>query len=191
MGHVVAPGCIPSQPRVSRACQNARSMRPNRFFPLLAAAAAIPTYLHNFSHASPPAKAAMPPGAPPAFVLTLEAKQLHWTLDPIEHLKDHINALQFDIPADPAFCRDVKVGTLLDDRFRWGGPAVSPELWPVERALGGQAHEQRARRHDGARATAQDGAATPAPAATSPPPASDFPARAASAPFDPGPAPAL
>ena len=45
---------------------------------------------------------------------------MHWTLDPLEHAKDHINALQFDLPADPAFCRDVKVGTVLDEKFRWG-----------------------------------------------------------------------
>ena len=83
------------------------------------------------AQAKPPAKPATPPGPLPACLLTLEVRQVHWTLDPLEHAKDHINALQFDLPAD---------------------------LRPVERARGGQAHQRRTRGHDGARAAGQHSA---------------------------------
>jgi hypothetical protein len=59
-------------------------------------------------------------GAAAACVLTLEVRQNHWTLDPLEYAKDHINAMSFDIPADRAFCDGVQPGTVLDERFRWG-----------------------------------------------------------------------
>jgi hypothetical protein len=96
-------------------------MMPTRSRPLLAALAMFSAILlQSLAQAKPPAKPATPPGQLPACLLTLEVRQLHWTLDPLEIAKDHINALQFDLPADPAFCKDVTVGTLLDEKFRWG-----------------------------------------------------------------------
>lgn len=172
-------------------------MRPTRFPPLqavLSACAAI--CLLTPAHAKQPAKAAVPPGPPPACVLTLEVKQLHWTLDPIEHLKDHVNALQFDLPADPAFCKDVKVGTLLDDKFRWGSWLFRQNYgqWSV-RVVGIRVNGVP----EGTTVPAPQASLVPPPlapaAATSPPatsaPTPAAPARQASAPFDPGPAPAL
>lgn len=96
-------------------------MTPPRFCPRLAALAAFASILlQTPAQAQSSAKPPTPSDKSPACLLTLEVRQLHWTLDPLEHVKDHINALQFDIPADPDFCRDVNVGTLLDDKFRWG-----------------------------------------------------------------------
>lgn len=147
------------------------------------------------AHAKPPAKAAVPPGPPPACVLTLEVSQLHWTLDPIEHLKDHINALQFDIPADPAFCKDVKVGTLLDDKFRWGSWLFRQNYgqWSVrvvgKRTNGVPEGTVTVPQSSAVPPPPAPAAATPRPAASAPAPVT--PARAASVPFDPGPAPAL
>ncbi|MBK8361358.1 MAG: hypothetical protein IPL15_21225 [Comamonadaceae bacterium] len=80
-------------------------MNPSRSQALLAALATFcAVLLQPPAQAKPPAKPATPPGQLPACLLTLEVRQLHWTLDPIEHAKDHINALQFDLPADPACC---------------------------------------------------------------------------------------
>jgi len=53
-------------------------------------------------------------------VLTLELKQVHYTLDLGEHLKDSLNTATFDIPVDREFYMAVKVGDVLNDRFRTG-----------------------------------------------------------------------
>ena len=170
-------------------------MTPTRFRPLLATMAIFAAILlQTPAQAKPPAKPATPPGKAPACLLTLEVRQLHWTLDPVEHVKDHINALQFDIPADPDFCRDVKVGTLLDDKFRWGSWLFRQNYgqWYVRvigKRIGGQS--------EGDMSVPQASTSTPPPA----PPAAEAPVRAAPArtarvrpptvAYDPGEAPAL
>lgn len=53
-------------------------------------------------------------------VLTLELKQVHYTLNMWEHAKDAINAATFDIPVDREFYDSVKVGDVLSDKFRTG-----------------------------------------------------------------------
>ena len=168
-------------------------MNPSRSQALLAALATFcAVLLQPPAQAKPPAKPATPPGPLPACLLTLEVRQVHWTLDPLEHAKDHINALQFDLPADPAFCKDVKVGTLLDEKFRWGS-------WLFRQNYG-----QWSVRVVGKRINGVPEGAVPVPqASTVPPPARAAatpvqaasapaaPSRPAAAPFDPGPAPAL
>jgi hypothetical protein len=114
--------------------------------------------------------------------------QLHWTLDPVEHLKDHLNAVQFELPADPGFCKDVKVGTLLDGSFRWGS-------WLFRQNYG-----QWSVRVVGKRLAGED-ASVPVGRASEVPPPTARPARATASearaprlpgkPFDPGPVPAL
>lgn len=57
---------------------------------------------------------------PKRCVLTIELKQVHYTLDIFEHAKDSINAATFDIPVDREFYASVKVGDVLSDKFRTG-----------------------------------------------------------------------
>ncbi len=169
-------------------------MRPTRFPPLPAALAACTAIsLLTPAPARPPARPATPPGPLPACVLTLEVSQLHWTLDPVEHLKDHINALQFDIPADPGFCKDVKLGTVLDEKFRWGSWLLRQNYgqWSV-RVVGKRINGLS----EGAVPVPQASTEPPAtaPSAMTPAQAANVPANAArpsTAPFDPGPAPVL
>jgi hypothetical protein len=170
-------------------------MMPTRSRPLLAALAMFSAILlQSLAQAKPPAKPSTPPGQLPACLLTLEVRQLHWTLDPLEIAKDHINALQFDLPADPAFCKDVTVGTLLDEKFRWGS-------WLFRQNYGQWSVRVVGKRINGVpEATTVPvpqastvppptvpSAVTPAPAANAP----ATPTRPSTAPYDPGPAPAL
>jgi hypothetical protein len=170
-------------------------MNPSRSRSLLAALATFSAILlQPPAQAKPPAKPATPPGPLPACLLTLEVRQLHWTLDPLEIAKDHINALQFDLPADPAFCKDVTVGTLLDEKFRWGS-------WLFRQNYGQWSVRVVGKRINGVpEATTVPvpqastvppptvpSAVTPAPAANAP----ATPTRPSTAPYDPGPAPAL
>lgn len=57
---------------------------------------------------------------PKRCVLTLELKQVHYTLDLRQHAKDSMNAATFDIPVDREFYTSVKVGDVLNDKFRTG-----------------------------------------------------------------------
>ena len=169
-------------------------MMPTRSRPLLAALATVSAILlQPPAQAKPPAKPATAPGPLPACLLTLEVRQLHWTLDPLEHAKDHINALQFDLPADPAFCKDVTVGTVLDEKFRWGSWLFRQNYgqWSV-RVVGKRINGVP----EGAVPVPQASTVPPpmAPTAAMPTPAANTPAtpaRPSTAPFDPGPAPAL
>ena len=54
------------------------------------------------------------------YVVTLEIKQTHYTLDLEQHLKDEMNEITIQIPVDKEYYDSVSVGTVIDDSFRMG-----------------------------------------------------------------------
>lgn len=54
------------------------------------------------------------------YVLTLEIKQSHFSLDISEHLKDSMNAIEIQIPVDKEYYDSVEVGQDIVDEFRMG-----------------------------------------------------------------------
>ena len=54
------------------------------------------------------------------YVLTLEIKQSHFTLDISEHLEDSMNAIEIQIPVDKEYYDSVEVGQNIADEFRMG-----------------------------------------------------------------------
>jgi len=56
----------------------------------------------------------------PRYILTLELKQSHVSLDLGKHMKDEMNKIQFQMPVDQIFYKSVKVGDNLVDEFRSG-----------------------------------------------------------------------
>lgn len=54
------------------------------------------------------------------YVLTLNIKQVHYTLDITEHLKDSANNLSIQIPVDKEYYDSVEIGDTIDDSFRMG-----------------------------------------------------------------------
>ena len=70
----------------------------------------------------PPAQPAAAPVPAPApavrYVLTIDIRQSHLTLNIWEHIKDSSNAIQLEIPVDKQFYDDVSVGDTLKDDFR-------------------------------------------------------------------------
>lgn len=54
------------------------------------------------------------------YVVTLEIKQTHYTLDLEQHLKDEMNEITIQIPVDKEYYDSVSVGTVVDDSFRMG-----------------------------------------------------------------------
>jgi len=68
------------------------------------------------------------------YIVTIEIKQTHFTLDLFEHAKDAINAIQMSIPVDKSFYDSVNVGTVLDNSFRGGSFIVNGSLgsWNIK-----------------------------------------------------------
>ena len=54
------------------------------------------------------------------YVLTINIKQTHFTLDIGQHLKDSMNDISIQIPVDKEYYDSVDVGDVLDDSFRMG-----------------------------------------------------------------------
>lgn len=54
------------------------------------------------------------------YVLTINIKQTHFTLDLNQHLKDAMNDISIQIPVDEEYYNSVNVGDVLDDSFRMG-----------------------------------------------------------------------
>lgn len=54
------------------------------------------------------------------YILTLEIKQSHFTLDISEHLKDSMNAIKIQIPVDKEYYDSIEVGQNIADEFRMG-----------------------------------------------------------------------
>jgi hypothetical protein len=52
------------------------------------------------------------------YIVTLEIKQSHFTLDVFQHVKDVANAIKIEMPVDKQFYDQVEVGTVLDNSFR-------------------------------------------------------------------------
>jgi len=54
----------------------------------------------------------------PRYILTLEVKQYHYTLNVWTHIKDAENSLTFQIPVDKTFYDSVQEKQELSDNFR-------------------------------------------------------------------------
>ena len=54
------------------------------------------------------------------YVLTINIKQTHFTLDIGQHLKDSMNDISIQIPVDKENFDSVNVGDVIDDSFRMG-----------------------------------------------------------------------
>jgi hypothetical protein len=54
------------------------------------------------------------------YVITLNIKQTHFTLDIGEHLKDSMNDISIQIPVDKEYYDSVEIGDTIDDSFRMG-----------------------------------------------------------------------
>lgn len=54
------------------------------------------------------------------YVVKINIKQTHFTLDIEQHLKDAMNDVDITVPVSKEFYDSVSVGTVLDDSFRMG-----------------------------------------------------------------------
>jgi len=68
------------------------------------------------------------------YVITLELKESHMTIDIWQHVEDEANKVTFNIPVDKEFYNSIKVGDFLKNEFRAGSFIVSGSLggWEVK-----------------------------------------------------------
>jgi hypothetical protein len=59
-------------------------------------------------------------GETPKYMLKLHLEELHMTLSIKKHLKDAMNAIDFEIPVDKDFYESVTIGTNIIDEFKFG-----------------------------------------------------------------------
>ena len=56
----------------------------------------------------------------PKYFLKLRLKQSHLSLSIKKHIKDAVNAIEFELPVDKNFYDSVSEGTEIIDKFRFG-----------------------------------------------------------------------
>ncbi|MEI7510345.1 MAG: hypothetical protein WCJ62_12885 [Flavobacterium sp.] len=59
-------------------------------------------------------------GKKPKYILKIHLKQSHFSLSISKHVKDAMNAIDFELPVDKDFYNSVSVGTKIVDNFRTG-----------------------------------------------------------------------
>jgi outer membrane murein-binding lipoprotein Lpp len=68
-----------------------------------------------------------------SYILTINIKQSHFTLDIGQHIKDEMNDISIEIPVDKEFYDAVEVGDIINDEFRWGSLILKGSIgsWDV------------------------------------------------------------
>ena len=61
----------------------------------------------------------------PHYILKLKLKQSRVSLSVSKHIKDAINAIEFELPVDKDFYHSVNVGTKITDKFRAGSFVIN------------------------------------------------------------------
>jgi hypothetical protein len=67
-------------------------------------------------------------GRTPKYILKLKLKQSHLSLSITKHIKDNMNAIEFEMPVDKEFYDSVTVGSEIVDSFRVGSLLLSGSL---------------------------------------------------------------
>lgn len=62
---------------------------------------------------------------PLKYILKIRLKQAHFSLSIKKHIKDAVNAIDFEIPVDKEFYNSVSKGTEIIDDFRFGSLVLS------------------------------------------------------------------
>lgn len=67
-------------------------------------------------------------GRTPQYILKINLKQSHMSLDIKKHMKDAMNSIDFELPVDKDFYNSVSVGTNIVDNFRTGSFILNGSL---------------------------------------------------------------
>ena len=59
-------------------------------------------------------------GREPRYIVKFKIKQGTFTLDPFEHIKNEMNAIEVEVPVTRDYYNRLKIGQDLTDAFKWG-----------------------------------------------------------------------
>ena len=82
-------------------------------------------------------------GQEPKYILKIRLKQSHFSLSIKKHIKDAVNAIDFELPVDKEFYNSVSEGTKLVDKFRFGSLILSGSFGDWEMKVKGKEVRQR------------------------------------------------
>lgn len=54
------------------------------------------------------------------YIVTLKIKQVHYSLDFTDHIKDALNEVSIQVPVDKEFYENIDIGDVINDSFRLG-----------------------------------------------------------------------
>lgn len=77
-------------------------------------------------------------GKTPKYILKLRLKQSHISLDITKHIKDNMNAIEFELPVDKELYDSVSIGTKILDEFRNGSLFLSGSFGDWEMTVKGK-----------------------------------------------------
>ncbi|MES2518714.1 MAG: hypothetical protein V4585_11440 [Bacteroidota bacterium] len=79
----------------------------------------------------------------PKYILKIRLKQSHFSLSIKKHIKDAVNAIEFELPVDKEFYDSVSEGTELVDKFRFGSLVLSGSFGDWEMKVKGKEVRQQ------------------------------------------------
>ncbi len=74
----------------------------------------------------------------PKYILKIKLKQSHFSLSIKKHIKDAVNAIEFELPVDKEFYDSVSEGIELVDKFRFGSLVLSGSFGDWEMTVKGK-----------------------------------------------------
>lgn len=74
----------------------------------------------------------------PKYILKLRLKQAHFSLSIKKHIKDAVNAIDFEMPVDKEFYDSVSKGTEIIDEFRFGSLVLGGSFGDWEMTVKGK-----------------------------------------------------
>jgi hypothetical protein len=74
----------------------------------------------------------------PKYILKLRLKQSHFSLSIKKHIKDAVNAIDFELPVDKEFYDSVSEGTEIIDKFRFGSFVLGGSFGDWEMTVNGK-----------------------------------------------------
>lgn len=71
---------------------------------------------------------ALKKGREPRYIVKFKIKQGTFTLDPFEHIKNSMNAIEVEIPVAKDFYKKLEIGQDITDAFKWGSLVMNGDF---------------------------------------------------------------
>ena len=86
---------------------------------------------------------AMIQGKRPLYIVKFKIKQSTFTLNPMEHIKNQVNAIEFELPVEKSFYDNVNIGTDITGAFKYGSLIFNGDFSTLHTKVTGKRVEYR------------------------------------------------